>query len=291
MRKTILFILGFTILFSQSFICAQASNSMTSYRVKAAIRKYKYGNYSGCLQDCQDIVKYNPNGIAYYYMAMVYSKAGRKAEAVKYYGLVISMAKTPKLRDFAIRGKRCIETPDQCNPPPVAPQQIEEDELDRFINGSSINVSDSVRSDYQQKHLNNLRNEINNGKELDDYDFKDIKDYSNHRTYNNMENKLAQAYTDDDIQNALKVLNESGYSRAAQDQNLTPEVAQIKSLINASSLSNLNSNKSTSIEDILPSMTSAQKDGAKTYSPQMIQSIILNSTMMDEFNYKLYDNQ
>lgn len=287
MKKNLLYLLGFLILLNHSCTFVYANNSAISSRVKVAIKKYKAGNYTGCLQDCQDIVKYNPNGLAYYYMALSYTKAGKKNEAIKAYSNVLSMSKTPKLRDFAAKGKRCLETPDQCNPA-TASQGAAADELDDFINANSGSLSDSVKNDYQRRELNNIRNEMNNGKELDDYNFKNFKDYSNKHSYNDLDNKIAQAYTDEDIQNALRVLNDSGYNVQPQNQPMSPELMQIKAMLGADGNNPGNTN---SMADMLPYMLSKQKDGAPSYSPQVIQSIIMNSTNMNEFNTDLNDNR
>lgn len=286
MKKKILCLLGFLILFSQSCSFVSAKSSAVNSRVKVAIKKYKAGNYTGCLQDCQDIVSYCPNGLAYYYMALAYTRAGKKDEAIKNYAKVLSMSKTPKLRDYAAQGKKCLETPDQCHPA-IQPSRVTEDDLDKFINANSMNLSDSVRKDYQQKRLNNIKNDMNKDKELDDYNFKDFKDYSNQHSYNESDNRLAQAYTDEDIQNALKVLNESGYNNVPQTQNLSPELAQIQAMLGTDNSNGVKTNNS--MADMLPYMLSQQKNGSANYSPQALQAIIMNSTTMNEFNYNLQD--
>lgn len=285
MKKKLFCLFGFLILFNLTCDFVEAKTSKASSQVQIAIKKYKAGNYTGCLQDCQNIVKYNPNGLAYYYMALSYTKAGKRTEAIDCYSRTISLSKTPKLVDYATKGKRCLETPEQCSP--TAPGAAEDD-LDRFINANSSTLSDSVKNDYQQKRLNNMKNEMNNGKDLDDYNFNNFKDYSNQHSYNNLYNKIAQAYTDDDIQNALKVLNDSGYKVEAQDQNLTPELVQIKAMLGNNSN---NQNATNSMADMLPYMLSKQKDGTASYPPEVLQSIIMNSTNMNDFNFELNENR
>lgn len=289
MKKKILCLLGLMILINQVGISASAKGSAVNSKMKVAIKKYKSGNYTGCLQDCQNIVKSAPNGLAYYYMAMSYTKAGKKTEAVNCYSKVLSLSKTPQLREYAAQGKRCLETPELCHPAPMQ-GQVDENELDKFINANSSDLSSSVKNDYQQKRLRNIMNEINNGKDLDDYNFKNFKEYNN-RSQGEACEKIA--YTDAEIQQALNVLNNSGYNTAnmpkAMPQNqMSPEMLQIQAMLGSSSN---NVSGGNSMVDMLPYMVSQQKDGSSTYSPQMMQSIILNSTMMNEFNYNLQDNR
>src|SRR5574344_2967818 len=79
--------------------CAFARNS--AY-VNNAIRKYKRGNYSGCLQDLQYYTKIHPsNPTAFYYLAMAYAKAGKKNEAIKSYQKVMSLGSNRVLYNYA----------------------------------------------------------------------------------------------------------------------------------------------------------------------------------------------
>ena len=259
--------------------CSFAKNSVST-PVKVAIKKYKSGNYTGCLQDCQSIVaKDSKNAMAYYYMAISYVQAGKKDEAIENYSKVLSLKTNSRLSEYATTGKRCLETPDKC---------VLEDgtnnyaEVDKFLaNPLSDGFSETVKKDIEQKDLDSIKNDINNGKELDSYQLK------NNRTLMETKDKIAQNNPNtDEINAALKVLNDAGINPYAQSANYqNPEQAQLNMLMgeNDGNQSKDNSN----MMNMLPFMIAQNnKNGTEGYSPQLMQSVIMNS-MMSDFNLDL----
>lgn len=281
--------------------CAFAYNSSSQMRV--AIRKYRHGNFTGCLQDCQNIVYHNPsNATAYYYMAMSYVQAGYKNRAIDAYSKVLSMKASPRLAEYATTGKRCLETPDQCH---LKSETMTSDnpELDRFI-ASPEGLSGSVKSDFQKKRLESIRNKINSGKDFDSYDFRKFRDYSNSRSQADTATLIAQAKpTEAEIAAAMKVLNDAGVNYSQKDvQGQTsaegaiepypqtpgyqsPEMAQLNMLMGG----NGQSTNNTAVANMIPYMLSQNKNGAAGYSPQMMQAVIMNS-MMTNLNFDI-DNK
>lgn len=256
----------------------------TNNALKVAIRKYKCGNYTGCLQDCQRIVKTNPsNALAHYYLAISYAQAGKRTEAISSYSRVLSLRPNAELNEYATTGRRCLETPDQCNPDTG---NSTSPELDRFVE-SSNSLSDSVRKDFEQKHLNSIRDEINNGKDMDDYNFQKLNKIE--------DNKIAQSKpTDDEVKAALKVLNDAGINPYAQNPMMAggqsqDQLAQLNMLMGGGSQSMGNS----AMMNMLPYMlTQGQQgqQGSNTYSPQAIQAAIM-STMMPNMNFNIDTEQ
>ncbi len=300
MKKIILCLLAFVII-SGSAQVVLAKSLVVSAPVKVAIKKYKAGNYTGCLQDCQRIVRYNPNdALAYYYMAMSYVHAGRKDEAIGAYSKVMGLSANERLINYAQTGKRCLETPDQCHQDSSTP------ELDRFIaNPGTDGMSYTVRKDIEKKSLDSVRNQINNGKEMDSYNFRKFRDFSNQSSKSEETLKLASAKpTEKEIAAAVKVLQDAGltYSPAqAQVQNQTqmqdvqqmqaaiqqnPEYVQLQALLGTGNTNNNNNNNA--MLNMLPMMMMQNKDGTSNYSPQLMQAVIMNS-MMTDFNFNIDD--
>lgn len=281
--------------------CVTMAKSTASNPVKIAIRKYKIGNYTGCLQDCQSIVRRDPsNAVAYYYMAMSYVQAGKKDEAVNAYAKVLSLNPKTRLYEYATTGKRCLETPDKCvleDATTGAPSS----DMDKFIASPSSNVlSDKVKSDINTKRLNGVKNEINNGKDVDSYELRKFKDYTNSRSQIDAKDEVAQKKpTNDEIVAALKVLNAAGlnpYSQAQQSAMIAtevpqqiinpyaqsvnyqnPEMAQLSALMSG----NTQGQDGNAMANMIPYMLAQSKGGNTSYSPQMMQAVIMNSMMPD----------
>lgn len=302
MKSKLLFLVALSVLCSSVSLFSFAAT--VSAPVKVAIKKYKSGNYTGCLQDCQNIVKRDPsNALAYYYMAMSYAQAGRKDMAIQYYGKVLSLGTNSQLVEYASTGKRCLETPDMCH---LQASPVQSSDMDKFIaNPSPDGLSDSVRADFERKRLQGLQNEINNGKDVDSYELNKFKDYSNQRSdADTGVEKVSKKPTNDEIVAALKVLKDAGlspYPQSAESQqpqalvqsasavnpyvNQSPELAQINMLMGAN-----NSGNNNSMMNMIPLMMAQSKDGKSNYSPQLMQAVIMNS-MMTDMNFNLDDNK
>lgn len=259
------------------------AQSFAAVPIKAAIKKYKDGNYTGCLQDCQYIIKSNPSSaVAYYYMAMAYVQAGKKDEAINAYSKVLSLSPTAKLAEYANTGKRCLETPDKC--------VLETDtatltEIDKLIAAPFTDgLSNTVRKDFEQKRLDSFKNKINSGKELDDYQLDKLNDASGQQSPAEPYKTISKKPTNDEIAAALKVLNDAGlnpYTQQSFNQQ-NPEVAQVNMLTGGDGqLKN-----SDATLNMLPFVLSQNKDGTSNYSPQLMQAVIMNS-MMPDFNLDL----
>lgn len=308
MKKKLLLFIAVMMFLAQSYSCALAKGTSVSNPVRIAIKKYKAGNYTGCLQDCLSIVKNDPsNSIVYYYMAMSYVQAGQKDAAVQSYSKVLSLNPNSKLLEYATTGKRCLETPDKCK---LETTPGTTSDMDKFIaTPSSDGLSNTVRADFEQKRLDGIRNEINNGKDVDGYELKNFKDYSNHHSQVEVKNEniTQKKPSSDEIIAALKTLNDAGlaaYAQQAQMQQVspqaqvaenaappvnpyaqpiqTPEQSQLNMLMGGNSQSGNNN----AMMNMIPFMIAQNKDGTSNYSPQLMQSVIMNS-MMTDFNFDL----
>lgn len=295
MKKQLLRLMAVLIIMTQVYSCAMAASSSKSY-VNTAIKKYKIGNYTGCLQDTQAIVRRDPsNAVAYYYMAMSYAQAGKRDEAIKAYARVLSLKPNARLSEYATTGKRCLETPDKCRPETGTSSDIDKLIAAPFSDG----LSNTVRTDVERIHLNNVKNQINSGKDLDDYQLRKFKEYGNNRSKVETNETAAQKQpTNDEIVAALKVLTQAGlnpygqttanpYTQAAanpyaQAMNESPEIAQLNMLMGE----NGQSKNNNSMMNMMPFMLAQSKNGTNnSYSPQLMQAVLMNS-MMPDFNLK-----
>lgn len=303
MKKKLLCLIAISIFLIQTCSSVFASADGVSNNVKIAIKKYKKGNFTGCLQDCQAIVNINPsNTLAYYYMAMSYVQAGKKNEAIKSYSKVLKLKPNTILSEYASTGKRCLETPDKCILEPTTKNELTE--IDKFIASPSADgLSPAVRRDFEQKSLDGVKNEINKDKELDDYNFKKFRDFSGQNTPTEDQDKIAlNKPTNEEVKAALKVLSDAGVnpytntqisdvaspSAQPQDNNTQAENLQNSELmqINALMGNNNQSNNNNSMLNMLPYMLAQDKNGKSNYSPQMMQAVIMSS-MMTDLNYNV----
>lgn len=293
MRKKLIYLLALIVILAQAAPVVLASTKNVSGPMAIAIRKYKKGNYTGCLQDCQWIASTHPsNSLAYYYMAMSYVQAGKKDEAIKAYDKVLKHKISPKLSEYATTGKRCLETPDECR---LKTDTAISDtpELDALIASPTKGaLSDTVQKDFTQRQLNGILNKMNSGKELDEYNFRNFKDFSKQRSKIETNEKLAQAKpSEEEIAAALKVLNDAGISTNTQNimqssSTMNPEMAQLNALMNNGNSSNNNNE----LLNMMPAMVTQNNGNNAQYTPQMMQAVILNS-MMSNMNFNLNNNE
>lgn len=295
MKKRFLYFIAVLIVMLQaSYSCSLAANNSIS--VKNAIKNYQAGNYTGCLQACQSIIARDPsNATAYYYMGMAYTQAGKKKEAINAYSKVLSLNANPKLKEYATTGKRCLETPDKCvisNGTEISKDASSD--IDKLINSRFTDgLSDTVRKDFEQKRLDSIKNDINNDKTPNNLELRQINDASGEISPINTDKSASKQPTNEEIAAALKVLNDAGLNSYQQmqaslnasypndqvtsDQN--PQMTQLNMLLNGN-----NSYNTGSALNMLPFMLAQNKNGTSNYSPQLIQSAIMNS-MMTNLNF------
>lgn len=254
------------------------AKSTSSSPLKVAIKKYKARNYTGCLQDCQRIVISHPSALAYYYMAMSFAQAGKKDEAINAYTKAISMSSNVKLTEYANTGKRCLETPDQCKLEDTSTTDLDKIIYSQYKNG----LSSPVVKDLQQRQLNNLKQQINNGQDMNDYQL----DKLNYKPDDNTA-KVAQKPTNDEVAAAIKVLKDAGINPYEQTQLNAMENSDLTQLNML--MGNGQTNENNSMMNMLPSMLMQNKDGTNNYSPQVIQAMIMNS-MTSSYNWNYDDS-
>lgn len=303
MKKKLLLTMVISIMASQCFSFSLAASRNYTSSVGVAIKKYKAGNYTGCLQDTQQIVKSDPsNALAHYYMAMSYVKAGKNNEAINAYTKVLSLHPNTVLYNYASTGKLCLEAPDKCKPA----EQLSD--IDKLISSpSSGALSNSVKDQIELKHLQMIKNEMNKDTEINNYKLKQFKDYTNQRGEVEDNKTVAEEKmpTNDEIVSALKVLNKAGLSQyspantavspymQAANPMMMPQSAesmQMNMLLGSQNQPGNNNNMLNMIPFMLAQSKSGQSGNENPYTPQLMQSMLMNS-MLPDFNFNVNDNK
>lgn len=290
MKRRLVCFLAVSSILMQVSLCSFA-NSTNSNLIKIAIKKYRNGNYVGCLQDCQNIVSRDPsNAMAYYYMAISYVQSGQKNKAIQSYGKVLSLHPNGTLAEYATTGKRCLETPDQCRQDQAAAST--NPELDKFISSSKSDVSAKAQKDIEQRYLNSIKDEINSGKDINGNDLKRL----NNNTQLEETEKKSQTPTNEEIAAALKTLNDAGLNVPTgmvnpymQNNNASgQDLTQLNML-----MGNSNQADNNSMLNMLPYIIAQNKNGVgQQYSQQMMQTMIMGSMMQNvNFNLSQDDNK
>ncbi len=196
---------------------------------KSAIAKYKSGNYTGALQELYTILqKDSSNAVAYYYLAMVYTKIGETEAAKSCYQMVINLNPNDAIVDYATRGKACLMDAATCGLSTAITTNGDEtlDELDKFIqdpfgNGFSKELNDQLR----QKQLDKIQNKMNRGLPLSEEDLKKLQEFNQSEAITT--DKLAMADdmpSNDEIINAVQVLKRAGLNISTE----MPEAQEVK---------------------------------------------------------------
>ena len=261
--------------------------------MSSIIRKYKNGNYTGCLQEVYSFVKKDPsNPIAYYYMAMAYSQIGDANAAVSAYEQVIALSSNEVLTSYATRGKACLSGNEVLCHPDVSISADGKfvDELDAFIAAPYGNgFSDELNEDMKQKELNRIQHNINNDADLEKGEFRRIKELETPDSEPDLESKKP---TKEEVLAALEVLKNAGVTLSVnapetEEQKNMKMMAQMMGSPEAQQFNeismllgnNNNNNNNNMMMNMLPMMLA--QNGGKNIDPQMIQTMMMQSMLPD----------
>ena len=184
MMKKLLSLLTILIISSSSALAANYNQEITP-EIASGIRKYKTGNYVGCLQDISLYLKKNKYGtrnqLAMYYMGMAYTQAGQADNAKFFYQGAKMLNPNNTLGKYAQKGIVCIDDPANCyiNEKEEVKPEEKLSELDKFIRAPYGNgLSTNLNKELERKKVERLRKEMNSDQELNKYEFKDFRDFS-----------------------------------------------------------------------------------------------------------------
>ena len=220
------------------------AKTVINNNLSSAIKLYKAKNYSQSYIVLSDYIKKDPsNALACYYYAMTCAQIGKADLAVEYYQKVINLSPGTKLSKYAEKGKVCIETPDKCS------DFDKKSDFDSFIQGKfGSGFSEEARGEKEKKKIENMMREMNRKDDISPDKFNEFKDFS------------GQAPSNDEIVNAIKVLQKAGL------------VDLLSSNVNYSNLSVLNGNsRELDVMQMLYGNSNNQN-----LSPQVIQSLLTN---------------
>lgn len=268
--------------------------------LNSAIKKYKIGNNTGCLQELFSFVKKDPsNPVAYYYMAMAYSQIGDTTAAIGAYEKVVSLSSNDVLTSYAVRGKACLSGDTAlCHPDEAVAQtgQTEKiDPLDKFIASPYGNgFSEELNEQMKQQELQRIQKGINNNGVLEKGEFRRLKDLENNETQNNFKSENPSK---EDIIAALDILKAAGLTLSIQQ----PETEEQKNMKLAAQMMNSpqsqqfnemsmllgNNNNNNNMMNMLPMMLA--QNGGKNIDPQVMQAMMMQS-MMPDINFNMNNN-
>jgi len=107
-----------------------AATPLCPPQVRAAINKYKGGDYIGCIQDLTEYSENDPsNVIAYYYIGISYMKVGLKDKAIDSLEKVSTINSVPRLSSYAVQATRCMKN----NINPCEYRKVPESQLENLI--------------------------------------------------------------------------------------------------------------------------------------------------------------
>ena len=165
-----------------------------------AIKLYKKGNYTECYTKLESSIAKDPsNPLAYYYKGMTAAQIGKKAEAIENYEKALTLApQRSNLVKYAEKGKRCLETPENCNEPKY------EDAMDEFIRSRQAGkFSDEAREMFEKLKIEQMMRDMNRQDDIDPQKFREYRDFSSMNTPSDVP-------TNDEIANAVKTLQKAG---------------------------------------------------------------------------------
>lgn len=237
MIKKLLISLIITLAVSNCVYAIEYHQTLTP-EVRKGIQDYKSGNYVGCIQAMYPYLTKSDlnakNQLAVYYLGMALSKTGDKERAKKYYNIAKILNPNNTIGQYSQKGLVCIEDPANCylNVKKVNTntKSVYESDLDKFINAPYGNgLSSDLNKEIERKKIERLRKEINSDQELNKYEFKNFRDFSNKKGQIFLKKdegiKIASSEnpTDAEIVNAIKVLNAAGLSNIANQAQTTQD--------------------------------------------------------------------
>ena len=251
--------------------------------IDSAVRKYKNGNYSGCLQEMISLTKIDPsNPVVYYYMGMSYSKVGKKDQAVKAYEQVMKLNSDKTLKQYALRGRDCLVGGPAC---PGA-DEGSDPTLDSFINSPYGNgFSDELNQQVKEKQLKDIQKTINQKQDLEEEDIEKIQKFDQKSELTADDKLASNTASDDEILQAIQTLKNAGVNISVNPVNMP-----INNQYNDMSmfLGNGNNNNN-SMMNMVPFLLNQYQNGEKV-DPQVIQAMMMN-TMIPDFTFSDNNNK
>lgn len=282
MMKKLLSLLTILIISSSSVLAANYNQEITP-EIASGIRKYKAGNYVGCLQDISAYFRKNKYGtknqLAMYYMGMAYTQAGQADNAKFFYEGAKMLNPNNTLGQYAQKGIVCINDPANCyiNEKEEVKPEEKLSELDKFIRAPYGNgLSSNLNKELERKKVERLRKEMNSDQELNKYEFKDFRDFSvkknNNGKPNNNQNNNNNKKTSFNL-NSMKIAqgikdfysqqNVEGIKIVSSSNPTDAEIVEALRVLNAAGLTNIAKqaeNAKTQKEEVKPAVSEVKSE-------------------------------
>ncbi len=147
------------------------STPIVSESLKPIIVDYRNGNYIQSMLKLEELVKKEPeNTYANYYLALTYTRLGKKEDAEKFYNRVITLNSNMSLRYYSQKALACLDDPtsQQCTDIKSTNQLVkktnessdgavqEDDDITKFIkSGQKIHPAavDSITKDRMERRI------------------------------------------------------------------------------------------------------------------------------------------
>ena len=228
MKKTLLTALSIAILFSVG--SSVFAKNVANADLTNAIKMYKAGNYSQCYTMVETAISKDPsNPLGYYYKAMTAAQLGKKDEAIENYERAITLApKRSNLIQYAEKGKRCLETPENCH------EAAFDDSMDEFIRKKNSDMfSEEAREMFEKLKIEQMMRNMNQNDDIDPQKFREYRDFSSMNNQNIPSN--------DEIADAVRTLQKAGLINFGSNSysDLSVLMGQNHLLGNSSDLSNI----------------------------------------------------
>ena len=169
---TLLFINISTCVFAAKTQVIRPSTPVISESLKPIVVDYRNGNYTQSMLKLEQLLKKEPeNAYANYYLALTYTRLGKKEEAEKYYNRVITLNSNMSLRYYSQKALACLDDPtsQQCTEIKSTNQLVrktdensedgkaqEDDDITKFIkSGQKIHpaAADAITRDRMERKL------------------------------------------------------------------------------------------------------------------------------------------
>lgn len=161
------------------------SSPVVTESLKPIIKDYREGNYTQSMVKLEELVQKEPdNTYANYYLALTYTRLGKKDKAKEYYTNVVNMNTNMSLRYYSEKALACLDDPmsaqcinisstNQASKAMTAKADEEEDDITKFIkSGKMIHpaAADAITKErmerkiqaeeYLRKHQENNINDL-----------------------------------------------------------------------------------------------------------------------------------
>lgn len=281
MKKSIIAAIAAIVIISQSIGMAQAA-STGSAAMKSAIAKYKKGNYTGCLQDVEPILKKDPsNAMAQYYSAISYTRIGETEKARAAYDNVIKLNSSATLTNYSKKGLACLAGPETEG---CKSKAQELGDMDKFVN-EKRQLSPQVEKEVKTYQLERAKNMMN--KEIQNVSPQPSQQQQAQPMPAVNQTQKSELPTDEEVGKAVKTLAQAGiniFANMPQTQfSQTPQNAELAQLNMLFGNNNNAQNYNNNMMNIMPYLLTQAQNGQGNVSPEIVKTMMMGS-LMNSFN-------